>query len=206
MKRSRNLDTIEHALPNYLEAARVLANALEPVQFHFEMTQLTTFVGNVSSQIEIAASLSMKELRSMVGAIHDGAAPIPGAKPAPAAVVEPPPPSMTVFMLRSAHYRDRDGRKHFVGQWEDAIMPVATAQRALRLRVAVPVADPRRTKLRGSRGGDFNSRAPDVIDLDEAVEEPTSLPHVNPVLRAANFTVIDRSAEARTIFIDVPRS
>lgn len=35
-----------------------------------------------------------------------------------------------------------------------------------------------------------------------------SAPHVepDPVLRAANFTVIDRSAEARTIPIDVPRS
>jgi hypothetical protein len=36
------------------------------------------------------------------------------------------------FMLCSAHCRDHDGRKRFAGQWEDAIMPVATAQCALR--------------------------------------------------------------------------
>jgi multidrug efflux pump subunit AcrA (membrane-fusion protein) len=36
----------------------------------------------------------------------------------------------------------------------------------------------------------------------------TSMPHVeaDPVLRAANFTVIDRSTEARTIQIEVPRT
>jgi hypothetical protein len=47
----------------------------------------------------------------------------------------------------------------------------------------------------------------DVVDLD-VIEEPKGLPHIepDPVLRAANFTVIDRSAEARTIQVEVPRS
>lgn len=89
-KLARDLDVIEQMLTKYLEAARGLAKSLEPLHFHFEMTQLMTFVGNVSSQIEIAASLAMEELRSMVGSIHDGAAPIPGAKPAPAAEADPP--------------------------------------------------------------------------------------------------------------------
>jgi hypothetical protein len=86
-------------------------------------------------------------------------------------------------------------------------MPVATAQRALRQGVAVPVTDPRCAQLRGARGGDFNPDAPDVVDLD-AVETPKDVLHVksDPALREANFIVLDRSAEARTIQIEVPRA
>jgi hypothetical protein len=86
-------------------------------------------------------------------------------------------------------------------------MPVATAQRALDKGIAVAVTDPCRARLRGARGGDFNPQASDVVDLD-AVEEPKSVPHIepDPVLREANFTVIDRSAEARMIQIEVPRT
>ena len=75
-------------------------------------------------------------------------------------------------------------------------MPVPTAQRALRHGVAVSVADPRRARLRGSRGSDYRPLAPDVVDLD-AIEEPKGVPHLgvhiaDPALREANFTVIDR--------------
>ena len=99
-------------------------------------------------------------------------------------------------MLRSANYRDEDGHKRFAGQYEDAMMPVPTAQRALRLGVAVSVSDPRRAQLRGARGSDHRPLAPDVVDLD-AIEEPMGVPHLgvhlaDPALRAANFTVIDR--------------
>jgi hypothetical protein len=108
--------------------------------------------------------------------------------------------------LRSARYRDHDGRKQFAGQYEDAMMPVPTAHRALRHGVAVSVADPRRAQLRGARGGDFNSRALDVVDLD-AIKEPKGVPYVgsDPALAEAHFTEIDRSGEARTIQIAVPR-
>ena len=84
---------------------------------------------------------------------------------------------------------------------------MTTAQRALDKGIAVAVTDPRRAQLRGVRGGDFNPHAPDVIDLD-TVEESRGMAHSepDPVLRAANFTVVDRSAEARTIQIEVSRA
>lgn len=199
-----DLDAVERALPNYLAANRRFADALEKLHFHHESGAMACFIGNIASQVEVAAGFALVELRGMVEAIRDGVAPIPAAKPVSASVPMPEPPTQTVFMMKSAKYRDYEGRSRFVGQFEDADMPVATAQRALRLRAAVPVTDPRRAQLRGSRGGDFNSRAPDVVDLD-AVEEK-NLPHGDPVLRAADFTVIDRSAENRTILIDVPRT
>jgi len=71
----------------------------------------------------------------------------------PTYVIRAGAPPMAVFMLRSANYRDESGRSQFAGQYEDAMMPVPTAQRALRHGVAVSVADPRRAQLRGVRGG-----------------------------------------------------
>ncbi|WP_270162518.1 hypothetical protein [Bradyrhizobium xenonodulans] len=42
------------------------------------MMQLGTFVANVSSQIEVATSISIKEMRGVVDAIHDGVGADPG--------------------------------------------------------------------------------------------------------------------------------
>jgi hypothetical protein len=203
---ARNLDAIEQALPDYLETARRLAGALDAIHFHYESNEMARFVGNTTAQVEVAAGFTLAELRAMAASICDGSTPIPASKPAPepVAVIEPPPP--TVFMLRSANYRDEDGRTRFAGQYEDAMMPVPTAQRALRHGVAVSVADPRRAQLRGARGSDYRPLAPDVVDLD-AIEEPKGVPYVGsgPALAEAHFTEIDRSGEARTIQIAVPR-
>jgi hypothetical protein len=208
-KLARDLDAVEQVLPDYLAAGQRFADALEKIHFHFESGAMARFVGNTATQVEVAAGFALAELRAMVGAIHDGAAPIPAAKPDATftPTPEPVPKTMTVFMLGSAHYRDHDGRKRFAGQWEDATMPAATAQRALDKGIAVAVTDPRRAQLRGARGGDFNSNALDVVNLF-AVETPKDVPHVksDPALREANFIVLDRSAEARTIQIEVPRT
>jgi hypothetical protein len=195
---ARKLDEVERTLPDYLEAARRLAGTLEAIHFHYEANEMARFVGNTTAQVEVAAGFTLAELRAMAASIRNGSAPIPAPKlvPEPVAVIEPAPPTQTVFMLRSARYRDHDGRTRFAGQYEDAMMPVPTAQRALRHAVAVSVADPRRAQLRGARGGDFNPLAPDVVDLD-AIKEPKGVPYLgvdiaDPALRTANFTVIDR--------------
>lgn len=207
-KLDKRVAAIEAALPGYLEQSRALADALSEVSyFHFESGQMASFVQNAMGQIEIAANFSLAELKAMPDAVRQGQQAIPREPAAiSVAVVEPAPPTMTVFMLKSAKFRDHDGRKRFGGQWEDATMPVTTAQRALRLGVAVSVTDPQRARLRGARGGDFQPNASDVVDLD-ATEEPKRGPHMqlDPMLREANFVEVDRRAERRTIQIEVPR-
>jgi hypothetical protein len=207
---ARNLDAVEQALPDYLDAGRRLANALEAIHHHFETTQVAAFVRNGQAQVEVAVAFVMQELRGTVGAIRDGAAPIPAPKAAaePVSAVEPPPSTQTVFMMRSARFRDHAGVTRTARQYDDAEMPVQTAERALRRNVAVPVSDPRRANLKGVRGGFHpDPRAPDIVDLD-AVDE-AKVPGIgaenNPVLAAANFRVIDRSSEAHTLKIEVPR-
>lgn len=205
-KLASDLDAVERALPDYLAAGKRFADALEKLHFHHESGAMVRFICNTATQVEVAAGFALVELRGMVVAVREGVAPIPAAQPVTTSVpiAEPSPPTQMIFMMKSANFRDHDGRIRFAKQFEDATMPVTTAQRALRMGVAVLVTDPKRARLRGTRGGDFNPRAPDVIDLD-VVEEPKNLPHFDPVPRSANFTPLP-TAEPRTILIDVPRS
>ncbi|WP_212447758.1 hypothetical protein [Bradyrhizobium ottawaense] len=198
---------VEAALPCYLSQSRNLAGALSEIShFHFESSQIASFIQDAMSKIEIAANFALSDLKAMSHAIREGHQTMPGeTTPAVAAVEQRMAETQTVFMLRSTHYRDNDGRKRFAGQWEDATMPEATAQRALDRAIAVPLTDPRRAQLRGMRGGDFDPKAADVIDLD-AVAAPTSAATRDLAIDNANFTVIDRSAEARTIQIEVSRT
>jgi hypothetical protein len=59
----------------------------------------------------------------------------------------------------------------------------------------VSIADDRRRQLRGSRGGDFNFSAPDVVDLD-SVSELSGARYVGPEMvdpvAQANITVLNR--------------
>lgn len=207
---SGQLDEVQRALNHFLDASRGVVSAAEPIFHHFELTQMAAFIANVSSQVEGAAAFVLPELRGMVNAIAGGSAPIPATKPMTAAIVPKEvaaPQTEAVFMLRSAHFLDHEGRKRFAGQWQDATMPPAAAQRALRRGVAVPLTDPRRAELRGTRVGDYNPSGSDVVDLDNlgSAEEPKAAAQDNPAPVQPVFTEIDRSSEARTLQIEVPR-
>ncbi|MBR0867489.1 hypothetical protein [Bradyrhizobium diazoefficiens] len=205
-KLAKEVAAIEAALPSYLARSREFVDALSKIgHWHFESGQIAGFIQNTMGQVEVAANFAFAELKAMPIAIREGRQAMPG-EPTPEAIAAATesPPALTVFMMRSAHYRNHEGSKRFAGQWTDATMPAATAQRAMDKGIAVPLTDHRRARLRGTRGGDFNPRAPDIVDLD-AVEEPKNLPHFDPMLRSANFTPLP-TAEPRTILIDVPRS
>jgi hypothetical protein len=197
-KLDSQIAAIEAALPGYLEQSRVLADTLSEIgHFHFESDQMASFVQNAMGQIEIAANFTLAELKSMPGAIRQGRQAIPPNKPPSVPVVaEPASPTMTVFMIKSARYRDDDGRTRFAGQFEDVIMPVTTAQKAMRLGLAVSTADPRRATHRGVRNGQFVPDGLDVVDID-AAEEHSEVSYIgpDPVLRAANFQQVDRGPD-----------
>ncbi|MBR0792160.1 hypothetical protein JQ631_24005 [Bradyrhizobium manausense] len=206
-KLAEQVGAIEAALPAYLEHSRVLSNALSEIAHsHVESSQMAGYVQNTSGQIEVAANFALAELKAMPDAIRHGRLPIPGEPVALRAdATTETEPTTTVFMLRSAHHRDGDGRKRFAGQWEDAVMLVATAQRALDRGIAVPLTDPRRVRLRGMRGGDFDPKAADVVDLD-AGDDLVGAATGAPAIGAANFAVTDCRAEAHSIQIEVSRT
>jgi hypothetical protein len=195
--------SIEARVEPMLSAIREIADTLAALDYlSFEMGQLGRYLSGVAGEAEIAFAFVVPDVHRLADAVKDGNAAIP-RRPKPAEPVPvlapPPPPTQPLFMLRSAKYRDHEGKTQFAGQYTDATMSVPTAQRALRHSVAVSVADPRRAQLRGSRGGDFNPSASDVVDLDAVEKSKCGVPYIgsvdDPVLAAAKFTVIDRGPE-----------
>lgn len=90
---ARDLAAVEKQLPTYLNAARQFARALDELHFHFESGQMSSFVTNQATQVELASAFVFNELRGMVTGIADGTAPIPAEKPVDAPItVEPVPP------------------------------------------------------------------------------------------------------------------
>jgi len=205
----KQVAAIEAAAGPWLAQSRIYADALaELAHWHFGCDEMSKFLQSCMGQMEAAANFQLTELKGMPEAIREDRQSIPPAKPVPTpvAAVEPPAPTMTTFMLKSARYLDHEGRKRFAGQYEDAVMPVATAQKAMRLGLAVSTADPRRAQLRGSRGGNYRADAIDVIDID-AAEEHGRVSYIGrdkDVIAAANFTEMPRGPD-RTGTISVHR-
>jgi hypothetical protein len=187
------LTDIETAVPVFMQASRVLADALSKVFWHYESCQLAGFLANAMGQLEIGLAMSNAELKASVEMIRNGQQAIPRDEPeviAPVAVVEPPEPEQQIFMLKSAKFRHH-GRMRFLPQFEDATVPTPLAQRALRCGCATTITDDRRKQLRGTRSGGIKPNAIDVVDLDE-IAEPEAVKYIGPdeVLRSANFQVI----------------
>jgi hypothetical protein len=175
------VSAIEAGLGPWLEQSRIWSDALsELAHWHFGCSEMSQFLQSCMGQMETAANFQLAELKAMPQFIRDGRQNIPAEKkPAPVVKLEPPPPTMTVFMTRSARFRDHDGKKRFAGQYDDVIMPVATAQKAMRLGLAVTTADPIRATHRGARGNDYRADGIDVVDIDEAVEH-SGIPFIGP--------------------------
>jgi hypothetical protein len=157
---------------------------------------MSAFVTNGLTQVEVASAFTLAELRGTVNAIANGSAPIPPAKE----VRHLSRRSNRRRRLRCScssrrTFRDHEGRKRFAGQYDDAMMPVATAQKAMRLGLAVTTADPPRGQLRGVRGGDYRPDGIDVVDID-AAEEHGGVHFIGPdksdVIAQANFTEMPR--------------
>ncbi|MEH2552200.1 hypothetical protein V1283_008845 [Bradyrhizobium sp. AZCC 2262] len=208
-KLAQQVSAIDAAFPKFISASGALAEALSAFgHWHFDSGQMSAFILNATAQIELASGFSLAELRATVDRIRSGDTPIPREPDTePVALVELPPTTMTVWLLRSVRYRDHAGNVRHARQYDDCEMPLKSAHHALRCGAAVLLTDPRRRDLKGARGGDaVDPRAIDVVDLDaDSAMMPTVNVESNSVLTAAGFKVIDRSGENRKLEITVPR-
>jgi hypothetical protein len=204
---SRNLGAVEKALPIYLDAARQFTKALDELHHHFEASQMSAFVSNAATQVEVAGAFTLVELRGMVNAIAEGSAPVPPAKPVPApvATVEPPPQTRTLFATHSLKWRE-NGRVRTAPAFEDVELPLELAERALRHGACVGLAHELRKTHTGVKGG----YVPDpnligIVDLD-AVSDFSDARHASfdPVA-SARITPFDRGPE-RNISIPALRA
>jgi hypothetical protein len=133
-KLASQVNAIEAALPGFLGHSRALADVLSEIgHWHFESGQMARFINDAMGQVEVAANVTLAELKAMPDAIRQGRQAIPR---------------------------------------ETVVTPGAVAEPA------------------------------------PAMQREEGLSHIetSPLLREAAFTLLDRSAEARTIEIEVSRT
>jgi hypothetical protein len=210
---ARDLDEMDAVLPDFLATTRRFIDAFGKVgHWHYESGELGRFVSNCVSQTEIASAFSLQELRGIVEQIKTGSSPIPPKpeQPASAVAVQPAPPTMTVFLLRSVRFTNHVGKKVYATGLDDCEMPTEAAQRALRYGAAVHLSNPRRAELKGAKGGTHgDANALNVTDLDE-ISDASGARYIGPdnnndPVAQANITPVDRGP-ARTIAIPAGRA
>jgi hypothetical protein len=197
-KLATQVASIETVLPNWLEQCRELSSALSVIgHWHFDAGAMARFVENAKNEIEMAAAVTVTELKTMPAAIRDGRQPIPRdeGQAAPLPVPKPAPQTQTVFLLRSVKFRNYEGVTRYGLQFEDCSLPLEAAQRALGCGAAASLTDPRRRQLLGARGGmHVDPNTPDLLDLDKMDDSSEHVARVglDQVLLDADFHVIDR--------------
>lgn len=194
-KLARDLDAVEKALPDCLEAGRRFTSALEQIHHNFEAGQMATFLASALSQVEIAAAFSLTELRGAVRSIADGTMPIPAAKPEAVPVaVQSVPETRRLFSIRPVKWKDSTGLQQFGQEFDYHDVTPGAASRGLRCGALVPLDDPRCKELRTARAG-YHVGKNFAIDLDD--EDACRPSHIEPIMRsdllaAANITILDR--------------
>jgi hypothetical protein len=144
---------IDETLPAWLQLTRSLAGAFESISWRAELAQMAHYIRNVASEIENAERLTFPDLHAAVGHIRDGRLPIPRDLE----IFVPPPVSkpelVQVFALFALAWTDHHGMQRQIGKWHDIELPRQAAERALRLKLACPMSDPRRKQFHGQAGG-----------------------------------------------------
>jgi hypothetical protein len=145
-----NVTAVEKLIGPWLAQSREIAAAFAKLDHVFEAGQIGSFITNAAGEVEIAAAVTLAELRNLPKAVADGSAPIPH-RPEPVAPVAevPAAPTQIVFALRSVKWRDENGVQQLGAKFSDVYLPPQTAARALRTGACVRVDDPLRRKNKG---------------------------------------------------------
>jgi hypothetical protein len=115
---------------------------------------LVQYASAASAEVPAALDMVLDVLRQKSEATIAGSGPasLPKATPPPPVLtVVPGPQTMGVFAIRHLAYTDAVGKLHCLPKFTDVELPVALAEKAIKLGGAAPFTDPRR-KQKGAFG------------------------------------------------------
>jgi hypothetical protein len=167
---------------------------MEMLHWRFESMQMAGFIRHCASEIEAAAAFTSADLQNAVASIRDGTMAIPSDRVEIEPVTEPEPERLEqVFTLHATTWVDSEGQRRRAPKWSDIELPPATAARALRLGICVPLSDPRRRQLVGMSPGHPEEHWCKNLDAEpeDAVTSEENGHRSEPVQHTA-FTVVDR--------------
>jgi hypothetical protein len=97
-------------------------------------------------------------------------------------------PTKTVFATRNISWTNADGHLRMAKQWTEVVLPPEIADRALRMKCAVPLGDPIWKKQRGYQS--MNNLTPD--DCTNLDNNPPAVESDPRVTEPVKFEIIDR--------------
>jgi hypothetical protein len=179
----RDFDPIISRLIDVTERAKM---------FLYEAGGLHMFGANCKTQVPDAVVVIAGMLRAHAASVLGGHAP---ASILPPEVIAPiPAPEAEkltqVFLLNAVSYTDHAGNLQRVGKWLDHELPTHCADRALRLKLATQMDDPRRNQLKGYGGG--HPEKSWCVNLDSEPVAGTESGKPNQQEPASQFTPVDR--------------
>jgi hypothetical protein len=184
---ARNVDAVERLLPGWLAQSRAIADAFRKLDHLWEAGQLSGFFSGCAGEAEVAAAVTLGQLRDLPKLIVSGDRPIP-RKPEPAPPPVPAkPPVVMVFATQKLRWIDDAGKSRVSPRYVDVELPLRCARRARELRACVELNDPvRKRHYRGAVGG-ADPDSSNAIDLDAEPERKAE-----PIMQSSPFVVVDR--------------
>jgi hypothetical protein len=198
------IDILDNLHVKWLETTRAFMVALDDVGLaRPEMLQVAGFLRGTVGEIEMAVDVGLPQLRDIVDHIRNGLAPIPKEEPEAAAKPPAPPKPATklVFSKQALTWIDAGGQQRIVGKWRDVELPLAAANYALSVDLAVPTNDPMCAKTRGHSLG--HPEAAWLNNLDTYVgpnipgSQPAQAPAPTFIRRGANRPFVINNKEGR---------
>ena len=143
---------VSEMLPAWLQFSRKFASVLEVLP-SFEASQMASYVRNATSELEMAAKLTIEDLHRAVAAIRDGSQPIPRKAPVVIDVpkTKPAPTTALLFLTQPLAWYDDGGVRHRAPATHDAEIPLHLVTKARSLNAAHDIDSPEREKWDGQK-------------------------------------------------------
>jgi hypothetical protein len=162
-QREATAQSVELLARRVLESAEVLTKAASAFGDHIakaaafipEANGLLNFAHIVGREVPPAVAQTGTLLRQHAQAVLDSRAASSLPQPMQPYVQLPvnKPATVQIFSLHALRWIDHEGTVRVSGKWRDCELPPALAEKAIRLKLAAPMSDPRRQKLVGQSPG-----------------------------------------------------
>jgi hypothetical protein len=182
---AKNVAEVERLIGPWLAASRQIAAAFGKLDHVFEAGQIGGFISGCAGEVEVAAAVTLVELRDLPKLVAVGDRPIPH-RPEPVAPVTaiPPAPTVSLFAMRPVRWIAADGTPRVAQKFTDASLTPSAASRGLACGALVPLDSQLRRQHHGTAEG--HARADLAFDLDAEPVHSSA-----PELHSA-FTPINR--------------